>query len=404
MKIKHGIQRWGYLLVGTIAMVFTGFFYAWAVLKNPLAEAFGWTPAELALNHTISMCFIAAGNILAGRLEKIIPARLMIAGSGLLIFAGFCISSVMNGSVLLLYFSNAFLCGIGVGSFVVTIISMVGKWFEDKNGLCTSMLQMGLGFGGMFISNLAAFLLGTARVHWRTVYFILGLLIGSVLLLTAVMVREPETGDWVGSKKSKEQGMKIAEIPTLEMIRKTEFQHYYMLNLFIGTVGGVMMNFTNDYFTVLGCSKRMALMMVGCVSVSNGIGRFLIGIIYDWRGVTAALVTTVVSGVGSAGCLLLSAISGNVPIGIAGAVLAGVSYGVIPAAAGPIIRRAYGEKNFASNYSVILTTTMPASIMATVAGAILTMGGSFTKIYGILFLFTSIACMNYWNLQKRAAS
>lgn len=404
MKIKYGIQRWRYLLMGTIAMIFTGFFYAWAVLKNPLAEAFGWTPAELALNHTISMFFIAAGNILAGRLEKNIPARLMIAGSALLIFVGFCISSIMNGNVLLLYFSNAFLCGIGVGSFVVTIISMLGKWFEDKNGLCTSLLQMGLGFGGMFIGNLTAFLLDTVHMEWRIVYFILGLLIGSVLLLTAILVREPEKGDWVGSVKTKVQGIRIVDIPTSKMIHKAKFHHYYMLNLFIGTVGVVMMNFTNDYFTVLGCSKRMALMMVSCVSVSNGIGRFLIGIIYDWKGITVALITTVTSGVGSAGCLLLSAISGNVPIGIAGAALAGVSYGVIPAAAGPIIRREYGEKYFASNYSVILTTTMPASVMATVAGAILTVGGSFVKIYGILFIFTSIACMNYWNLHKRATS
>lgn len=404
MQANQVGRRWGYLLMGTAAMVCTGFFYAWAILKMPLAEEFGWTPAELALNHTISMVFIAAGNILAGRLEKRIPSRLLIVGSALLIFSGFCISSVMNGNVLLLYFSNAFLCGMGVGSFVVTIISVLGKWFEDKNGLCTSMLQMGLGFGGMFIGNLVAFLLDTAQVQWRIVYAILGILIGTMLLLTAIVVREPKRGDWVGIAKLKEQSAGTADIRTSEMIRKVEFHHYYMLNLLVGTIGVVMMNFTNDYFSALGCSKAMALMMVGYVSISNGIGRFLIGILYDRKGESAALIATVVSGAGSVGCLLFSAVMGNVEMGIIGAVLAGASFGIIPAAAGPVIRGKYGERYFASNYSVILTTTMPASVMATVAGAILTAGGSFTRIYFILFIFSFMSCIHYWNLRKRATA
>ncbi|WP_314723490.1 MFS transporter [Enterocloster bolteae] len=401
MEKRQVGRRWIYLLLGTAAMVFTGFFYAWAILKMPLSEAFGWTPTELALNNTLSMFSIAAGNILAGRLEKKISSRLIIVGCAVLIFAGFCISSVMNDNVLLLYFSNAFLCGIGIGTFVVTIINIIGKWFEDRNGLSTSMLQMGLGFGGMLMGNLTAFLLDTAHVQWRMVYFILGALVGAVLLLTAFVVREPVKGDWVGIMKEKGQRTKTVEVRTLEMIRKAEFHHYYMLNLLVGTIGVVMMNFTNDYFSVLGCGKPMALMMVGCVSVSNGIGRFLIGIIYDWSGRMTALLVTVVSGVGSMGCLLLSAITGNVEAGVIGAVLAGASYGVIPAAAGPIVRERYGETYFASNYSVILTTTMPASVMATVAGAILTAGGTFTSIYLILFIFSLISCINYVNLRKR---
>lgn len=401
MKKERSRRRWGYLLMGMTAMVFTGFFYAWSILKIPLSEAFGWTPTELALNNTLMMFFIALGNILAGRLERKMSTRTIIIMCAILIFAGFCISSVMNENVLLLYISNAFLCGIGIGVFVVTIINVIGKWFVDKNGLSTSILQMGLGLGGMIVGNFVAFLLDVIHMQWRMVYFVLGVLVGAVLLLTAIVVRVPAPSDWVGVAKTKGQVSNAVEVRPREMIRKAEFHHYYVLNLMVGMIGVVMMNFTNDYFTVIGCSKAMALMMVGCVSVSNGGGRFVIGIIYDWKGRLTTLLITAASGVLSTGCLLFSAVSGNVEVGIAGTVLAGFSYGVIPAAAGPIVRERYGEKYFASNYSLILTTTMPASIMATVAGAILTGGGSFTSIYLILFICALIACINYVSMRKK---
>lgn len=402
MERVRSRQRWGYLLMGTVAMTFTGFFYAWAILKMPLSEAFGWTPAELALNNTLSMFFIALGNILAGKLEGKVPTRCIIILCALLIFAGFGISSVMNENVLLLYISNALLCGVGVGIFVVTIISVIGKWFADKNGLSTSILQMGLGFGGMLVGNLVAFLLDTMHIPWRLVYFVLGVLVGGVILLTAIVVRVPAQSDWFGVARTKESASTAVEVAPREMIRKAEFHHYYILNFMMGMIGVVMMNFTNDFFSVLGCTKTIALTMVGCVSISNGVGRLLIGIIYDWKGRMNTLLITAASGVLSTGCLLFSAVLGSVEAGIVGTILAGFSYGVIPAAAGPIVREQYGEKYFASNYSVILTTTMPASVMATVAGAILTGEGSFTSIYTILFVSALISCINYFILRKKS--
>ena len=93
---KEGIYRWICLGLGTVAMVCCGVSYAWAILKAPLADAFGWSPAELALNHTLSMVFIMIGNLGAGGLARKVSCRLLIGGSGVLMFLGFCIASTMN--------------------------------------------------------------------------------------------------------------------------------------------------------------------------------------------------------------------------------------------------------------------------------------------------------------------
>lgn len=406
---KQSWYRWIYLSAGTVAMTFCGFAYAWAVLKVPLAETFGWTPAELAFNHTLSMVFIAAGNLLAGRLARKVTSRTLIRGSAVLIFAGFCISSGMRGNILVLYASNAGLCGLGIGIFVVTIINVMGKWFGDRKGFCTSTLQMGLGFGGMVIGCMVSFLTGTLELGWRYTYFILGAVSGSLMMAASIIIREPSgelqmkmKGNIRQDACGKEQEPKIA-YTTAQMLRQKAFYQFYMMNLTVSAVGTVMMNFTNDFFLSLGCTAGMAVLMVGCVSVGNGLGRFLIGIIYDCRGRRTTMMLTAGAALLGSGLLLAGAVTKNVYPGALGAVLAGVSYGFVPAAAGPIIRETYGEMYFASNYSVMLTNTMPASVMATLAGWILTGGGSFTVIFLILTLLSSGACVFFLTLNEERA-
>ena len=56
--------RWGYLIVGVVAMLFAGVLYAWSILKAPLAREFGWGASDLALNFTLAMSFFCIGGLL----------------------------------------------------------------------------------------------------------------------------------------------------------------------------------------------------------------------------------------------------------------------------------------------------------------------------------------------------
>lgn len=401
VSTKQNGYRWIYLLIGTMAMVSCGVTYAWAILKTPLAEEFGWTLAELALNSTLSMVFIAVGNLLAGQLARRISTRMLIVGSAACMFLGFFISSGMNDNIFLLYFSNAGLCGIGIGSFVVTIINVMGRWFEDRKGFSTSVLQMGLGFGGMVVSIIVNFLTDTFDLGWRTIYFLLGVMIGAVLLVAAFMIKEPEKGGQQEENQKESSEKTVLDVKTRQMIQRKEFQSYYLMNLLAGTVGSVMLNFTNDFFLSLGSTMSMAVLMVGCVSVGNGLGRFLIGIIYDYKGRMFAIFIIVCSALGSSLLLLISAVTEKLMPGMLGAILAGASFGFVPSAASPIIRELYGNQYFASNYSVTLTNSVPASLMAAVAGGILASGGSFTSIYFILLILSVGSYIFYFNLRQR---
>lgn len=400
-QIKQNRFRWIYLLIGTMAMISCGVTYAWAILKTPLAEEFGWTQTQLALNSTLSMVFIAVGNLLAGQLARRISTRMLIIESAVCMFLGFFISSRMNNNIFLLYFCNAGLCGIGIGLFVVTIINVMGRWFEDRKGFSTSVLQMGLGFGGMVVSIIVNFLTNTFDLGWRMIYFLLGVMIGAVLMAAAFIIKEPEEGGRQKEDYQVSSEKAVSNVKTRQMIQRREFQSFYLMNLLVGTVGSVMLNFTNDFFLSLGSTVSMAVLVVGCVSVGNGLGRFLIGIIYDYKGRMFTIFIIVCSALGSSLLLLISAVTEKMMPGMLGAILAGASFGFVPSAASPIIREWYGNQYFASNYSVTLTNSVPASLMAAVAGGILTAGGSFTSIYLILLILSAGSYMFYFNLKQK---
>ena len=76
MKRKTDSLRWAYLILGVLALLVAGVVYAWSILKAPLAEAFGWSGSELALNFTLTMCFFCLGGFAGGLLSRRLGDRL----------------------------------------------------------------------------------------------------------------------------------------------------------------------------------------------------------------------------------------------------------------------------------------------------------------------------------------
>lgn len=381
-----------YLALGTLAMMFGGVMYTWSILKNPLADAFGWTPTQLALNHTLTMVFVAAGNLLSGVLARYLSARWLMCGSGALVFLGFAGTATMSGTqILWLYVCNAGLCGLGIGAFLVSVINTMGKWYPDKRGTCTSVLQMGFGFGGLLLGVVIGYLLELPGFGWRNVHLVLGVGVGTAMAAAGLVIRSPARIP--GAPRTERAAGPDVGVKPAEMLRQGIFWKYYFFNLFVGTIGSVIINFSTDFFGLFAIPATLVVLMVGLVSVSNGLGRFCIGLVFDRWGSFSTVLVIAVLALASPLLLLLSLSQSWLAAGALGACLGGFTYGCIPSAASPVIRTRYGETYFASNYSICLTNSMPASFMATAAGAILTAGGSFVTVFLLLLAFSLAAAL-----------
>lgn len=67
---RSSSNRWLILVIGIISIFFAGIIYAWSILKVPFEQEFGWSPSQLSLNFTLTMCSFCLGSLASGLLLK----------------------------------------------------------------------------------------------------------------------------------------------------------------------------------------------------------------------------------------------------------------------------------------------------------------------------------------------
>lgn len=387
--------RWKYLVSGTVGMLFAGIIYAWSILKAPLAESFGWTPSELGFNFTLVMCFFCIGGVVSGFLTKKTSPKISTIVGAVLVCTGFMITSRMSGgSIATLYFAYGGMGGLGIGMAYNAIISATNAWFPDKRGICSGSLMMGFGLSTLLLGNIANKMISAESVGWRSTYFILGAVIGVVLLLAGLIVRLPPAGMRFPQKKAKQKEKENFEprnYATSEMVRRFTFWRFFLFSIMTSAVGNTVISFAKDLAMSVGAAAVLATMLVGVLSVCNGLGRIFAGFLFDALGRSRTMLIASLITILAAVILLISVLTGSLSLGIVGICITGISYGCSPTISPAFIGAFYGMEHFAVNFSVANLMLIPSSFTATLAGSLVTSTGAYVMPCVILLSFSVIA-------------
>lgn len=392
-----GAARWKYLLTGMISMLFAGIIYAWSILKAPLAESFGWTASQLALNFTLTMCFFCIGGVVSGVItRKISPKASLILGS-VLVFAGFLIASRMSGgSVAVLYLSYGGMAGLGIGIAYNAILVSTNAWFPDKRGISTGALMMSFGASTLVLGNIAGRMMGAEGAGWRVTYASLGAAIGLVLLLAGLVARLPPAEMQFPQPKAVKKADGEEFVPrdytTGEMVRRFTFWRFFLFSITTAAVGSTVISFAKDLAVSAGAAAALSTALVGVLSVCNGLGRILCGLLFDAAGRRRTMLIASFTTVLAASVLLLSILWGSLPVMITGMCLTGISYGCSPTISSAFVASFYGNKYYGMNFGIANTMLIPASFSATLAGALVTSTGSFITP-GIILFCSAVASL-----------
>lgn len=375
-------NRWLYLVVGTLCMLFAGIIYAWSILKAPLEGAFGWTNSQLALNYTLTMSFFCIGGVVGGALTKRTSPRVTLLLSAVLSCAGFVLSSRLNGAIGMLYLAYGVMCGLGIGMAYNVVIATTGAWFPDRKGMCSGALMMGFGASTLLLGNLAGAMIESASIGWRTTYLALGILIGVVLLITAILIRQPtpEESKALPAPKQAAGGKEDFESRdyTLgEMLRRPTFWRFFLFTIAIAAIGNSVISFARDLAISVGTAQTLATTLVGVLSVCNGLGRIVGGIIFDGMGRKRTMTIASVLALAAPGVLLVSILTRSVPLCVAGLCLTGLAYGFAPTISSAFVSTFYGTKYFAMNFSVANMMLIPASFIATLSNSLVASTGGY---------------------------
>lgn len=396
--------RWFLLGISVLAMLFAGIIYAWSILKVPFATDFGWTVGQLSLNFTLTMCTFCLGGLLGSFLSKKIGIKSACVIAAVLAGSGMALTGLLNGNnVIMLYLTYAALAGLGIGIAYNVIISTVSAWFPDKKGLCTGSLMMGFGASSLVLGNLADMLFKSS-LGLRGTYLVLGAALFLVLGLVSVFLKRPNS-DVIFPKLNKKQdkmseAFEQKDYTTKEMLKRFSFWRAFILLTFAAAVGNSVISFARDLAISVGASVALATSLVGVLAVCNGLGRIITGAMFDWLGRRKTMLIAMSLTIVAAGTTLLSVIINSVPVCISGLCLTGLSYGTCPTISTAFTSAFYGQKYFATNFSILNCHLICASFMATACSSLQNSFGSYIAPFVLLLSLAFIALALNLSLKK----
>ncbi len=379
------MKRVLFVIVGVVVMLFAGFVYAWSVLSGPIAAEFPtWSSADLSLNFTICMACFCLGGLSAGLLSGKISPRFNLLISGALFLGGFLWVAGISSTVTL-YLSFGVLCGAASGFAYNAVMSMVPKWFPDSQGTVSGLLLMGFGASSLIIGTVYTNL--TATMDWRNFFSFMGPLT-AVIMVIGFLVLSP-----VPAKAPAANGAAAAaasnDYTTAQMLRQSNFWLFFFWGVLLSGAGLAVISLARPMATSIGTAAAAGTisLVVGMISVCNGVGRVIIGALFDRMTSKAVIRLATVLYFVSSLLLMAAEATKSFVILIVAFVVTGLAYGSCPTMAAAFTKKVFGEKHYSVNYSIMNLNLLLASFGSTIAGTLFDKTGTFFSVYIMMLIF-----------------
>ena len=359
------MNRWRVVIGGVSMNLALGSLYAWSVFVAPLEKEFSWTRAQTSLVYTIAIVCFSLSFIVAGRIQDLKGPKLCAAIGGVLVSAGFFLSS-WTSSLTGLYLCLGVIVGIGNGFGYATPIPVASKWFPDKRGLVVGLMVGGYGAGSAVLGPLATRLI--ANLGWRPTVQILGAIFFVMTMIGTALMENPPAGyrppNWQPKPGAAGAG---ANLTTREMLTTPTFYFMWVAYCLGATAGQMTISQLVPFARSAGLGALAATLALPVSAAGNASGRILSGWMSDSMGRLRTLqVMVLLSAVAMPTLFLLRAQPGLFFVLVA---LVYWCYGTQLSVVASTTADFYGTKNLGMNYGVLFTAWGAAGILGPMIGA-----------------------------------
>lgn len=392
-------KRWLYLGTATISMLFLGLIYAWSLFKAPFGEVFTtWTVGQMSMTFTISMIMFCLGGLIGGQLGKFLSVKVRILIAAVMLLVGFFMVSTLNpanpaGSLVKLYLFYGIFGGGGVGIGYNAIITTITKWFPDKVGLASGIMLMGFGLGGLALGSVVNGFIASKGVF--TTFKMLAIAIFVVLLLATFIIKAPAAPAG-GAKKESAANEDIHNYDAGEMLKTSRFWVFFIWAIALNSAGLMVINSAANISIAFGGSAVLGMI----VSLFNGAGRIVAGNNFDKFGRRVSTIANVCFMAIAGGLLVVGGMFHSLIAIVIGLIFVGLSYGGTPTITSAYINKAFGPKNFATNFSIANFSLIPAALIGPSVSAKLleAAGGKYDSNFIALVVFTAVSLVLWFML------
>lgn len=377
------------LFIGFLIMLFSGVFYAWSLFRVELESRFpDWSSSAASMNFSLFIIFFCLGGLLGGKLTgRFGQVKVARMGAVVILAGGACFMSltVLGSTVALvmLYVSYGGLGGLGAGMVYNATISAVGSRFPKAGGLASGALLTGFGFGSLIMGALVmkcAESIGFFHAFWWGIFCVFAAaFFGAGALRPADMAADSD-----GEKSA----AAARDYTTAQMLRTPVFWLFLFWVIFMTSGGLMVINSAASIAVAFGAAAVVGMI----VSVFNGLSRMGIGAFCDRFGSTASMAVSNIAAFLAGAFLLVAYFTGSTALMVLGLVTVGVTYGCSMSLNAAVVRERFGNANYASNFSVVTLSGIPASIIGPyVSGLLQDTFGGYQTTFIAMIVFSLIA-------------
>ena len=387
--------RWGQLVFGIICMVMiANLQYGWTLFVGPIDQKYHWGRAAIQVAFTIFVLTETWLVPIEGYLIDKFGPRAMISGSGVLVAIAWVINSVAD-SLWLLYLGAA-IGGIGAGVIYGGSVGNALKWFPDRRGLAAGLTAAGFGAGSALTVIPIANMIKSSGYEAAFLWF--GLAQGIVVVLVALLLRAPESGE-VPASQMVQQSRRDFEWQ--EVLKTPIFYVMYVMFVAVGA-GGLMAiaqlaPIANDYkianipVSLLGLTLPALTFALTIDRVLNGVCRPFFGWVSDQIGrENTMFIAFLLEGIGIY-ALLYFATNPVLFVVLSGLVFFawGEIYSLFPATCTDL----YGKKYATTNYGMLYTAKGTAALLVPLANVLTSATGSWHAVFYVAAILNIVAAV-----------
>lgn len=351
-----------YLVLSTVTLLFLGLIYAFSMFAAPMCTTFGLEKSAVGLTFNIMMITFCLGAVVGSQIEKRLGVKSTIIISAVMFAVGFVGTALFaNNNIAALYIFYGIICGLGVGIGYNSVIATTNVWFPDKVGLSSGVLMMGFGLGSLILGTISVNLANA--IGLPTVFIAVGIISAIIIGIEGALIQRPPADIVEIMEPEKATGSSYDPGDEDSALKTPLFYVYWVWAIIVIAIGlATIGNCASDAQRV-GWDAGFASLLVGLVSALNGVGRVLVGIIYDKTNVKATMAIDGIVGIVATICIIVAMSAGIPSLYVVGAFCCGFCYGGVPVVASAFGRQRFGAKNYPLNLSLANFAIVWASIL-----------------------------------------
>lgn len=378
--------RWRCMITAMILGLFSGIGYAWSVFQGPLIQLFGWDLKTISLTFTIQVLTSTISPVFLGKYQKKIGVANYLR-VGIAVYTVGLFATRFTPAITYLYLIFGVTVGIGLGMLYPCLVAYATSLFPDKTGLASGLMAGAYGFGAVLWAPTATVFI--VKYGVLTVFAILAVVFAVVMFPLSFLIREvPEEfrQSSGGMKKAAVQTAAVVDYTWREMLKSSRY-YILLIILTLGASAGLMVtgHASGILQESLGYTAERAAVFVGLLSVSNTLGRLLLGPLSDRVG----RYPTMMFQFAMVGISMVVLTTAPGPLFIAALMLNSACYGGFTAMIAPVCADNFGLKYHAVNYTFLYMAYGFAGVIGPqLAAAIKAASG------GYIYAFLTVAVMS----------